>query len=93
MLSLINKDNNSLKIECPTPERAVFGHSDLWIQRYGIYLVLSSNSNVNTKSCSNQGKDYNKHPSYVYGSTEAKEFLAGSEEFKTLDIEMYIKQA
>ena len=89
LFSLINKDSNPVKIKCSRSFSAVSSGS--WIQQYGHDLYLSSNSNVITESWSNLGFAY-KHPSYVYDSTQAGEFLPGSEFFKTLEIEMYIKQ-
>ena len=72
LFSLINKDNNPLKMECLKPQFAVCGHSDPWIQQYGLDLYLCSNSNVNTRSSTNLGYAY-KHTSYDWGSTQAKE--------------------
>lgn len=56
----------------------------------GIDLFISDNSNINFKSYSNLGKNY-KHPIYSYESYEAKTFLAGTEYFSILDIEVYVK--
>ena len=33
-----------------------------------------------------------KHPSYAFGSKEAKSFLAGSHKFCTTEIEVYTKE-
>ena len=99
LFSLINKDNNPLKIKCSVPEKAAFGPRDKYIQIYGSFqvgggghdLMLSADANVNTISSSNLGNSYN-HPYYALGSTEAREFLAGSNRFKTLEIEIYCEQ-
>ena len=97
LFSLINKDDKPLKIKCSDPEFAAAGSSDTLIQLYGSLLVggtdlaLRADSNVNYYSHSNLGNSY-EHPEYAYGSTKADEFLAGSEDFKTLEIEMYCKQ-
>ena len=93
LFSLINKDNNPLKMKCSFPENAAVGPRDTYIQCYGGGfgdLPLSADSNVDD-SFLNLGYSY-EHPEYAYGSTEANEFLAGSEYFKTLEIEMYCKQ-
>ena len=68
---------------------SVCGDPGPLIQQYGHDLYLYPNSNVNTGSSSYLGWAY-KHPSYDWGSTQAKEFMAGSYNFKTLDIEIYI---
>ena len=93
IFSLINKDNKPLKMKCSTPEYAVYGNPCPWIQGYGsgTDLALCSNSNVNNFSQSNLGFSY-IHPSYAKASTHSNEFLAGSFNFKTIEIEMYIKQ-
>ena len=99
LFSLINKDNNPLKIKCLIYEDAAFGPSDIAIQVYGSFqvggggndLIISADSNVNTGSHSNLGNIY-KHPVYALGSTLAREFLAGSYRFKTLEIEMFCEQ-
>ena len=91
LFSLINRDNNPLKMRCFNPEKAINGNSSsLFMQCYGSELVLYSNSNVNKSSFSNLGLTY-KHPTFSYGSSKAKEFLAGGKKFKTLEIEMYVK--
>ena len=95
LFSLINKDNNSLKIKCS----GAFGPSDRFIQVYGSFqvggggndLVLSADANVNAFSYSNLGNSY-KHPDYALGSTQARKFLDGSNNFKTLEIEIYCEQ-
>ena len=53
-------------------------------------LLILADSNVNSLSFSNLGNSY-KHPVYPSGSTQAREFLAGSNYFKTLEIEIYCK--
>ena len=99
LFSLINKDDNPLKIKCSVPEKAAIGPRDTRIiQIYGSCpvgggghdLLLSADSNVK-RSASNLGNSY-KHPVYALGSTQAREFLAGSKNFKTLEIEMYCEQ-
>ena len=99
LFSLINKDDKPFKIKCSVPEDAAFGLRDSEIQVYGSYpeegggsdLWLSADSNVNKDSGSNLGNSY-IHPDYPLESSQAKEFLAGSYRFKTLEIEMYCKQ-
>ena len=97
LFSFINKDDKPLKIKCSVPEDAAEGSSDTYIQFYGSLLVggadlaLSAYSNVNEDSYSELGGSYS-HPDYAFGSTQARELLAGSEPLKTLEIEIYCKQ-
>ena len=91
LFSLINKDNNPLKMKCFFPEDAANGSSDKYIQLYGDDLALSADSNVDEDSHSDLGNIYS-HPGYPLDSTQAQEFLAGSNWFSTLEIEMYCKQ-
>jgi hypothetical protein len=91
IFSLINKLNRQLKIK--------------WLKNYGIFcrsshgpifgwgndLLIADKSNTNTNSNSNLGSSY-VHPDYVYGSNEAKSFLAGSFNFQVSEIEVYTKQ-
>ena len=90
LFSLINKDNNILKIRC-SRENAAGGAKHTFIQMYGADdLMLYADSNVNTDSLSNLGICY-RHPNYAFGSTQVQEF-SGSKFFKTIEIEMYCKQ-
>ena len=95
LFSLINKENSPMKMKCSQHD-AIYDQSTPWMQVYGfnngngVDLALYSNSNVNSQSFSNLGNSY-KHPVYTLGSTQAKEFMAGTFNFKTLEIEMYCK--
>ena len=95
--SLINKENTPLKMICTEPGKAVVGQRGPFIQVYGnngvvgsSSLALRSDSNTYADSYSNLGGIY-KHPTYPFESKEAKEFMAGSFRFKTIDIEVYCK--
>jgi hypothetical protein len=57
----------------------------------GHSLYISNNSHINKQSYSNLGTSY-KHPEFIYGSKEIKEFLADSYNFQTDEIEVYQKQ-
>ena len=99
LFSLINKDNNPLKIKCSVLENAALGPRVQDIQCYGLCqvegagndLIISADSNVNVLSYSNLGNIY-KHPDYALRSSQAREFLAGSHHFKTIEIEIYCTQ-
>ncbi len=96
LFSLINKEKSPMKIKCSQHDKAICDQLKPWMQvygsnnGYGVDLALYSNSNLINKSCSNLGNSY-KHPVYPLGSTQAKEFMAGTYNFKTLEIEMYCK--
>ncbi len=51
-------------------------------------FYISPSSNVNINSYSNLGHTY-VHPNYRNGTNEAKNFLAGSYNFSTSEIEVY----
>jgi hypothetical protein len=54
-------------------------------------LHICTNSNTSNGSYSNLGISY-KHPYYARGSNEAQSFLAGSCNFLTTEIEVFIKE-
>jgi len=56
----------------------------------GYDLVISSDSNSNQTSYSNFGYSY-KHADYQQGTTKAKSILAGSYNFQTLEIEVFVR--
>ena len=90
IFSLINKLNKPLKMKCIRPESAIYCSLNLG-PNFGLSdFEIDNNSNINSDSKSNLGESY-KHPDYDYGSNEAKSFLAGSYNFKVLEIEVYTK--
>jgi len=90
IFSLINLENNPLKIKwsknqgiyCDNNYGPIFGTYDLYI---------ADKSNTNTGSYSNIGQSY-IHPDKVYGSEEAKSFLAGSYNFQVSELEVFTKE-
>ena len=62
----------------------------LFTFRCGYDFCVAENSNMNYRSHSNLGNGY-KHPMYNYRSNNAKSFLAGSFNFKTIEIEVFMK--
>jgi hypothetical protein len=93
IFSLINKDNKPLKLKCPDASRAVYCSTDYGpIFGYGPGIRIHNNSNQNKESISNLGitSGVYKHPNYAENSLEAQSFLAGSRNFKVLEIEAYI---
>jgi hypothetical protein len=91
LFSLVNKDDKPFKVKvsingqnaicCSGTYGPIFGGHDIYI---------SSNSNTNSDSSSNFGVSY-KHPDYQCDSTEAKFILAGSYNFQTEEIEVFVK--
>ena len=88
---LINKDSNPIKIKINQIHKAIDCDSS-YGPTYGggTDLYISDSSNENNKSFSNLSHSY-KHSQYVYGSTEAKNFLAGTHNFSTDEIEVFQK--
>ena len=94
IFSLINKENKPIKLKCLNAEKAIYGGTDYGPNfGYGPVISIHNNSNMNTNSFSNLGVTGSvyKHPEYAENSAEAKSFLAGSEKFKVLEIEVYMK--
>jgi len=55
----------------------------------GFDMYVASGLNSNHDSSSGFGYSY-KHPDYQYGTEEAKSILAGSFNFQTVEIEVFI---
>ncbi len=93
IFSLVNQENkpfksvcsNSGAIRCHPDYGPSFGDSgcvkDIWIK---------SESNSNENSSSNFGLMF-EHPDYVKGTERANTVLAGSNKFRTLEIEVFTK--
>ena len=90
IFSLVNDDNYPIKIDVTQHiKQAIYcDHSSGPSFGGGHDFYISSNSNKNKDSYSNLGLSY-IHPYYTYESTEAENFLAGSNEFSTSEIEVY----
>ncbi len=76
---------------CKNGARAIFCHS-VYGPTFGggSDLYISSGSNSNQTSYSNFGNNY-KHADYQYGTTKALSILAGSYNFQTLEIEVFVR--
>ena len=72
--------NDACAIYCGSSYGPKFGGGDIHI---------ASGSNSNQGSFTNFGFSY-KHPDYQYESEKAKSILAGSYNFQTVDIEVFI---
>jgi hypothetical protein len=55
----------------------------------GYDICIFDSSNTNNNSYSNFGNSYNLPKSVVFGSNEAQNYLAGSKNFTTTEIEVF----
>lgn len=91
LFSYINKDNKPIKLKCSSPSYAIYCSGDYGPTfGAGHDINIRSNSNLNKHSYTNLGYSY-MHPDFNFGSNEAKTFLAGSFNFKTVEIEVYCR--
>jgi hypothetical protein len=89
IFSLVNGDNTPVKMNTLDGHNAIFCKSTQGPTfGYGHDLCISDNSNCNEQSFSRLGLTH-AHPTYAYGSAEAKCFLAGSEYFQVAEIEVF----
>jgi BTB/POZ domain-containing protein KCTD9 len=90
IFSLINKLNKPIKIKC-SQGNSIYCSSD-YGPSFGMNdLHIFDKSNININSFSNLGHSYT-HPDFVYGSNEARSFLAGSYNYQVSEIEVYTKE-
>ncbi len=91
IFSFINKYNRPLMMKCQRPENSIYSSANYGPTfGMGADIYICNNSNLNNESYSNLGKSY-KHPEYAFESNEAKSFLAGTCLFKTIEIEVFVK--
>jgi hypothetical protein len=89
IFSLVNKDNQPVKMKIQVPQHAIYCHSSYGPTfGNGHSLYIADNSNSNTLSHSNLGQAY-RHPLFACGSNEAKTFLAGTNGFQVFQIEVF----
>jgi hypothetical protein len=94
IFSLINQENKPFKsvcsnrgaIRCRQNFGPTFGDEDA--DKKDIWITSESNSNED--SSSNFGSRF-EHPDYVKGTKRANTILAGSNKFRTLEIEVFTK--
>ncbi len=84
VFSLINDQNISILYECSQPENGIYCNKEMGPCFGNNDLYIHNSSNLNTKSRSCIGSSYNS-------SNKSIKFLAGSEHFKTVEIEVFIK--
>ncbi len=90
--SLINKDKKSFKVmNSPNGAHSIYSKSDYGPTFGGGHdFYIASDSNSNLKSYSNLGHTF-KHQDYPNNTEKAKSILAGSYNFKTIEIEVFTK--
>jgi hypothetical protein len=89
IFSLINQENWPLKIKSRIDKSAIYC-SYFYGPVFGECrdICIYPNSNNNESSFANLGCSF-EHPTYVYQSSEANCFLAGSQRFAVSDIEVF----
>ena len=91
IFSLVNSSKTKIKINNSESSHAIYGGSDCGPSfGRGCDIYISNDSNKNSQSYSNLCHTY-QHPQYTNGSNEANNFLAGSYNFQTSEIEVYQK--
>jgi len=92
VFSLINKRDTPLKLTSSEATKGIWCRS-VRGPKFGLgpSFQISDNSNHNSESLSNLGitKTFFKHPYYADNLLEAQSFLAGTKNFKVLEIEAY----
>jgi len=98
LFSLTNKEAKPCKMNVIDSARAIYASSDYGPIFGGIFsnfgsddLLIANNANTNENSFANLGKNF-KHPEHKFSSKEAKSFLAGSENFRLNEIEVFNKK-
>jgi len=92
IFSLINKENKPFKVICSDGGIDAIMCNSSYGPTFGICpsdIFIADNSNTNSCLC-NFGNKY-KHPDFIFRSEKAKNILAGSYDFKTIEIEVYTK--
>jgi hypothetical protein len=90
IFSLVNKENKPFKVMCTDSYHAIVGGSPYGPTFGGGYDIhISSDSNSNQTSYSNFGQTY-MHADYQFSTERAKSILAGSKNFQTLEIEVFV---
>jgi hypothetical protein len=91
LFSLVNKENKPFKVMCRIGGSAIYCNPSYGPTFGGGFDIhIASDSKSNTTSYSNFGHTY-KHADYQYGTDKAKSILAGSYNFKTLEVEVFVR--
>jgi len=90
IFSLVNQQNFSCKIFSNNSANAIYASPTYGPTFGGGHdLNIRNHSNSNPSSISNLGHTFTAPLGYAYGSTAARNFLAGSNNFLTTEIEVY----
>jgi hypothetical protein len=93
IFSLVNQQNFSCKIFSNNSTSSIYSNyaSPTYGPTFGVGhdFYICNQSNSNSSSYSNLGHTFTAPLGYAYGSTAAKNFLAGSYNFLTTEIEVY----
>ena len=88
--SLVNKEEKSFKVLCSNEGEAIYCGSNRG-PCFGFKDIdINTDSNINKKSFCDFGYSY-QHPDYLKETDKAKNILAGSYNFETIEIEVYVK--
>jgi len=91
IFSLVNTEKRPFKVMCANSTYAIdcdsYGGPLFGV---GHDIHISSDSNSNQTSYSNFGCTY-KHADYQYGTERAKSILAGSYNFQTLEVKVFVR--
>jgi len=91
IFSLVNKENKPFKAMCQHSTYAIYCNTSYGPTFGGSHdIYISSDSNLNQTSHSRFGHTY-PHVDYQNGTTKAKSILAGSHQFQTLEIEVFVR--
>ena len=91
IFSLVNKENKPLKALCTNGASAIYSNLTYGPTFGGGHdIYISSGSNANQTSYSKFGSSY-YHADYQNGTTKAYSILAGSYNFQTLEIEVFVR--
>lgn len=90
IFSLVNREDNPFKVLCSDNGKCAIYCESEYGPTFGggIDFYIASDSRSNTTSCSTLGFTY-KHPDYQLNKDKARNILAGSCKFQTLEIEVF----
>lgn len=88
MFSFKNELDKPIQMKCYRPACAIYCNPEFGPSFGRTDLVIKNNSNDCELSWSHLGHTYS-HPNFGYESLEAKTFLAGAFNFKTVEIEVF----
>lgn len=88
MFSFKNESNKPIQMKCYRPACAIYCNPEFGPSFGRTDLIIKNNSNEHEQSWSHLGHTYT-HPQLNYDSIQAQTFLAGTFNFKTVEIEVF----